>query len=638
MKKKKIALGCLVIFLCWFYIPSFANSAQTYWEGVDSIGVATTDEACPLVVTNEDLTFTISSLPRPSFKIEEYSSNVSAKYTFYNPASYDVTATLVFPFGTQPYYFDFYDFATENNIQEKYTITTDGKVLEKNIRYTYGSAYDFNIQRDIQKLKKDYTFDAFWNEDLKIYKCTYKFVGMPATKECCFTYTTKKDEVVLWGNNSYLMDEKSDIETYGFWFNPSNIVDIYFVGEMDDAFETRIKFYEDMGFKKEISGQVELLKKEMKSFYEYAFMFYDEKYGISRVDWYNAIQDMLKEDKIYNEQSFDIRHRVLGWYEYELVVKSKEYVVNEVIAPLFPSFDESYEPTMYTFTYLLSPASTWKDFSNLNIKIVTDAYILNTTLGKVERVEDGTYQFHLDKLPEGEFVFEVSTALNPKKIITGFYVFYMIIEILTILFCISPFGIILLILYFIRRKNSSKEQKKLKRYYGIEASLSILMMIFGFLSLFSYYISGIAATGILCCLGILLCLIVECVKQNRIMFIRIFLTIATLLSYSFCFVDLSTLQENFKMVGMVSIIFGILLYISIIVTLLNLNKQISHQEKTVIKPNEFYPIGYLNGKWKLVLNIFLGIWFSSFSIGLTILLYKEESFLLLFVIYFILFI
>ena len=110
MKKQKIALGCLVIFLCWFYIPSFANSAQTYWEGADSTGVATTDEACPLVVTNEDLTFTISSLPRPSFKIEEYSSNVSAKYTFYNPASYDVTATLVFPFGTQPYYFDFYDF------------------------------------------------------------------------------------------------------------------------------------------------------------------------------------------------------------------------------------------------------------------------------------------------------------------------------------------------------------------------------------------------------------------------------------------------------------------------------------------------------------------------------------------------
>ncbi len=85
---------------------------------------------------------------------------------------------------------------------------------------------------------------------------------MPATKECCFTYTTKKDEVVLWGNNSYLMDEKSDIETYVFWFNPSNIVDIYFVGEMDDAFETRIKFYEDMGFKKEVSGQVELLKKK----------------------------------------------------------------------------------------------------------------------------------------------------------------------------------------------------------------------------------------------------------------------------------------------------------------------------------------------------------------------------------------
>ena len=73
------------------------------------------------------------------------------------------------------------------------------------------------VESDILKLKKDYTFDAFWNEDLKIYKCTYKFVGMPATKECCFTYTTKKDEVVLWGNNSYLMDEKSDIETYVFF-------------------------------------------------------------------------------------------------------------------------------------------------------------------------------------------------------------------------------------------------------------------------------------------------------------------------------------------------------------------------------------------------------------------------------------
>ena len=81
---------------------------------------------------------------------------------------------------------------------------------------------------------------------------------------------------------------------------------------------------------------------------------------------------------------------------------------------MYSGIDMSYTPTVYEYTYLLSPASTWKSFGDIDITINTPYYLTESTIDGFEKTEDG-YSLHLDCLPEGELIFSLSTEENPTK-------------------------------------------------------------------------------------------------------------------------------------------------------------------------------------------------------------------------------
>ena len=85
--------------------PAYANSAQRHWSGTDVTGAVVTGEDCPIVVERELLTFDVQEFPEQYYPDTDsflaYTGKVTAEYTFRNPADYTVTATLVFPFGTE---------------------------------------------------------------------------------------------------------------------------------------------------------------------------------------------------------------------------------------------------------------------------------------------------------------------------------------------------------------------------------------------------------------------------------------------------------------------------------------------------------------------------------------------------------
>ena len=113
MKRRFTKLLCLTICIVnvftLFMIPASANSAQTEWSGEDASGAAVLTGECPIVVTNEVLTFDINTLPKyrhPSIDdFLRYDAKVTAEYTFYNPSDITVTAKLAFPFDSDPAYF-----------------------------------------------------------------------------------------------------------------------------------------------------------------------------------------------------------------------------------------------------------------------------------------------------------------------------------------------------------------------------------------------------------------------------------------------------------------------------------------------------------------------------------------------------
>ena len=91
-----------------------ANSAQTYFQGISATGTMVTGEQSPIIVQKENLIFDLQEFPLEHYAEEAdylaYSGKVTAEYTFHNPADYDVTAKLAFPFGQTPdygYYFNY---------------------------------------------------------------------------------------------------------------------------------------------------------------------------------------------------------------------------------------------------------------------------------------------------------------------------------------------------------------------------------------------------------------------------------------------------------------------------------------------------------------------------------------------------
>ena len=114
MKNKiLIALTLFVVCFSTFIIPisgntAYANSALKYWEGVTASGAIVINENVPIVVENENLTFDINEFPAKedyySGTSQNYTSKVTAEYSFYNPSEYEVTATLLFPYGNLPMY------------------------------------------------------------------------------------------------------------------------------------------------------------------------------------------------------------------------------------------------------------------------------------------------------------------------------------------------------------------------------------------------------------------------------------------------------------------------------------------------------------------------------------------------------
>ena len=110
MKSKKILSLILssVLLLSLFSIPASANSRAQVWYGSDANGVIVKDRDIPIVVEGERLTFDLSTFPYVRYNDVEsflaYDGKVTAEYTFYNPTDMEITATLMFPFGSRPEY------------------------------------------------------------------------------------------------------------------------------------------------------------------------------------------------------------------------------------------------------------------------------------------------------------------------------------------------------------------------------------------------------------------------------------------------------------------------------------------------------------------------------------------------------
>ncbi len=431
---------CLITLLSISVASALANSAQANVEGVDMTGAVMPDNESPIIVEKELLTFDISEFPDydySAYNLDEflsYSARVTAEYTFYNPSEYAVKAKLLFPFGELPSYaYGYHD--GEGNFSRfddtaKYDVTVNGAPIEKKIRHTLSTSYDFDVEEDLKLIKDDFASNDFYKPDTTVTKYTFVVNGIDPKNYYSahigfdLKEWTQGYRIYFPDNNSIKMLDNGNMRVCTSGLKNGTAFSLFVIGE---PFATipEWKVYKNGGVNDDevIFGSAKLIDTKTLTFKDFALSNRPEGSIVSDIDWYNALLAEINKDYSYDSryplikasyfaEGFD--DSLMRWYEYEITLEPNERIVNAVTAPMYPTMDTRYEPAVHEYTYLLSPAKTWKEFGALDIKINTPYYLNDSSLEGFTKVEGG-YSLSLDGLPNGELTFRLSESENPVK-------------------------------------------------------------------------------------------------------------------------------------------------------------------------------------------------------------------------------
>lgn len=439
MKNKGFVALCLILFLASdiFKLTALANSARRIWDGVDMTGTVVKGENCPIEVEDEQLTFDISEFPNSYYEKKgdflKYNGKVTAKYTFYNPSDYKVTAKLVFTFGYYPEYGP-EEYGEENQVYKriddttKFDIKINDKKIKKTLRHTfYYSDYDFDIHKEMSFLIDGYIKDDFYSPKLPVTKYVYE---ISEVDKKLYNREVARIEIPAFdGKRRYYLEQSYGFTTddkgrvrMGITAENGKEVELYVIGEpVKDL--PKWKFYESSSNEsKEIKGEMQFKSTSKMTFKEFALTSYDKGGQILESDWYNIIVELYKQATVENSGAifisvYDTGERLkslLRWYEYEITLAPGEKITNTIEAPMYPTIDEEYNPDIYRYNYLLSPASTWAKFGNLNVDINTPFFMTENNQSGFTKTQKG-YHFKSNGLPEGELRFSLSTVEKPER-------------------------------------------------------------------------------------------------------------------------------------------------------------------------------------------------------------------------------
>lgn len=435
MKKRKLtAIISLLLLLPCLVLPVSANSAQQHWSGTDASGAIITDGDSPIVVEKELLTFDLAEFPANYYQEQTdflaYTGKVTAEYTFYNPSDMTVTATLAFPFGNLP------DYANNDSSDiEKYDVTVNGEAIEKTVRHTLSaSGSKFNVEENLSYLKDDYITHGIYSPDTTVTVYSWKINYTPEYGEkitnptfaCDIGKSDGRRTIYFPRHGCGHVQDNGEYRMGGSLKYADPI--LYVFGEPLEELP-RWTLYTDGGCEdgEEIGAEFTFYESKTMTLLDFALQNRGEDSHVSEIDWYNAVVVELNSTEKYtdypvvsmNGYERGYNTNLMRWYQYEITLEPGERIVNAVTAPMYPAIDMSYVPTVFEYTYLISPASTWSEFGELKIVINTPYYLTDYSYQGFEKTDSG-YELTIDGLPtDGEgkvtdLIFSLSTEEDPK--------------------------------------------------------------------------------------------------------------------------------------------------------------------------------------------------------------------------------
>ena len=411
---KVIPLSIILYIFISTYTMSYANSGPTIMEAYPGSEMIV-DESSEISVNRELLTFDLAS------DLYTQGAKVVASYSMVNTSDQIQNVHMVFPL-----------ISTINRLQDTVNITNDGDSVPLEKTYLDRVNSPKNLP-DFKTLINQTTEKApFLTSDLVCYEFIPQTSIDEMSVEVQFNLTDNDSHILVQNANGYGYDNGKYI--ISGWFSTHtktrNPLMIYITkGDLKNLEYTVTDRSSDKIVDQ--STQLESLKvrqttlsiSDMNAQLE-KILFAQEKneYTQTEKEWMlnealYELHDMYDMPMIMLDElaQYLYRDRIV-LLSYEIPFEPKQAHEITVTYQMKGTFDRSNstEPT-YTFEYFLNPASYWKSFENLELKINLESpynYIISSSL-PLERITTAnqiSYQAVFDHLPESDLTFTVYTA------------------------------------------------------------------------------------------------------------------------------------------------------------------------------------------------------------------------------------
>lgn len=421
---KFIVLIVVLICVFLFKIIAYANSAPIYMPDYPSIGIFTVDENTPIQVLKENLLFDFTEEDDNTYSPK---AKVSAAYEMQNSSNEDISVHMAFPFIEK-----FSEFSPDDII-----ITADNEIISYDVYLgdvikNSGNSFqdpentDLNIEQIIKSITdKKYMANNFKeNETGKLYRFNVSSVDDKMNFAVSFDFNHEKTKIILNGFNRFERKDEDSIRIASS-VGEEETMEIYVLGE-DVNFD--IKGYtsgnlEEETDKFEYEKTTEEIDVEtyLKNYADYYLNKYIDSYenitsgSISEIQLYNLYAESLDEyldknlgvctEEDIMSQTWSSRIITLV-YSVDFPQNSKKEIGVSYKTKGTMDRRETVEP-QFIYDYILNSASNWKNFNNLNIKIITPTeapYIINSSI-ELNKEDNNVYTAYSEELPEEDFFF-----------------------------------------------------------------------------------------------------------------------------------------------------------------------------------------------------------------------------------------
>ena len=437
-----------MLFVIGAALPAGANSALKAWRGVDGSS-PWLKEGCPVEALHERLTIEVNGFPAVDASMDMGDASVTAEYTLHNPADEAVSVRLFFPVGEIPLY------GYESG---EHGVWVDGQPAEVTRRFSYPAYSVFHADDELEKLRDDYARTEFVTPETPVTVITYDFKGFSSQVEATLSYT---------GAGRVICCPFSEADGVSFRKRTEDCVltvlarpgAICRLAVFDDGTGDVSFAFADVDTEALLpDAYAKETGRQTLPFADFTALNAPAGSLISPLDRYNAAADEFSDvleniapgGAAYAEYMwYAADEYFMEWYEYTLTFAPGQTLVNRVTAPFYPDIDMYWQPSKFTYTYLLSPAAGWAAFGALDVEVRTPFPLLESSLKGFEKTQTG-WALHTDGLPDKELTFTLCETAHPKR--DAGSVIYIILAVVTMLvFAAFVVGAVILIVWLVKK-------------------------------------------------------------------------------------------------------------------------------------------------------------------------------------------